>query len=356
MRADVGSAASDATEPEWRTLLRSSLRDPAELASRLELPDDWLAGSGEAQRAFPLRVPEPYLRRIEPGNPHDPLLRQIWPSVAESLPQPPGFVADPLAEHPAAHRGSHHSRRPRQPNALLHKYHNRALLLTTGACAIHCRYCFRRCYPYHESGSWRRALTELHGLEAAGRPVPAEIILSGGDPLLLDDARFADLLSGLEAIASIERLRLHTRVPIALPQRVTPPLLAQLANSRLQIVTVVHTNHAREIDSEVADALSELRSVSAVLLNQAVLLHDVNDDVESLTELSERLFTCGALPYYLHLLDPIIGAAHFQVEERRAQALAGALAARLPGYLVPRLAREEPGATAKRVLAITPPV
>lgn len=322
--------------PAWQQAFAQAISDPLELLELLELspaalgvPEDAAA----ARRQFPLRVPRGFAARMRPGDPGDPLLRQVLPVDREAR-RLPGFSADPLAEtaaHPAP--------------GLLHKYRGRALLVVTGACAIHCRYCFRRHFPYAESsgrGTWDRALEHL-----AADPSLVEVILSGGDPLSVSDGQLAELAQRLAAIPHVRRLRIHSRLPVVLPERVDEGLLDWLTGSRLQPVLVIHANHPREIDGTVVAALDRLRRAGVTLLNQAVLLRGVNDDGAVLEELSEVLFAAGVLPYYLHLLDRVDGAAHFEVPEPEARRLAADLARRLPGYLVPRLVREVPGAEAK---------
>jgi len=229
---------------------------------------------------------------------------------------------------------------------VLHKYHGRVLLMATGACAVHCRYCFRRHFPYAEANPvvdrWRQALDYIAGDDSI-----AEVILSGGDPLSMSDRRLADLTRRLDAIPHLRRLRLHTRLPIVLPERVNDELLDWLGATRLKTAVVVHANHANEIDSSVIAALSRLKASGAELLNQSVLLRGVNDSTEALMALSEKLFEAGVLPYYLHLLDKVQGAAHFEVEETAARCLMAELSRQVPGYLVPRLVREIPGAPGK---------
>ena len=234
---------------------------------------------------------------------------------------------------------------------LLTKYQGRALLVATGACAVHCRYCFRRHFPYADANpradGWRAALAAI-----AADPTIDEVILSGGDPLSLSDTRLSELVAALAALPQLKRLRIHTRQPVVLPERVDAALLAWLAPLRLQKVVVLHVNHAQELDASVADACAKLRDAGATLLNQSVLLRGVNDSVDALAALSERLFALGVLPYYLHQLDRVQGAAHFEVNDRTALALHAALTARLPGYLVPRLVREVAGAPAKQPIAV----
>jgi EF-P beta-lysylation protein EpmB len=282
------------------------------------------------------------------GDPRDPLLLQVLPVGRELLPRP-GFVADPLAERgglpaPAHPDGATRSVRPAR--GLLHKYRGRALLILTGACPIHCRYCFRRHFPYEEesaaAGGWEEALGYLEA-----DPSIEEVILSGGDPLLVPDRFLAELALRLAAIPHVKRLRIHSRTPVVLPERVDGDLLAWIGATRLAPVLVLHANHAREIDGAVAAAMADLKAAGVTLLNQSVLLAGVNDSASALTELSQALFEVGVLPYYLHLLDRVAGAAHFEVDEAAARRLMAEVASRLPGYLVPRLVREVPGAPAK---------
>lgn len=279
-------------------------------------------------------VPRGYAALMEPGNPNDPLLRQVLPVAAEGEIHP-GFSADPVGDTTAA-----------LAPGLLQKYRGRALLISTPACAIHCRYCFRRHYPYADAalgtGGEAAAIAAI-----AADPTITEVILSGGDPLMLDDETLAPLIHALSAIPHLDRLRIHTRLPVVLPERVTSALCRLLAGTRFKIVVVIHANHPRELSEAAAQALDRLRGVGAVLLNQSVLLRGINDAPDTLGGLSERLFRCGVLPYYLHLLDRVQGAAHFEVQEREARQLMSALRLRLPGYLVPRLVREEAGTGTK---------
>ncbi len=323
----------------WRSELAAAVRDPAELLALLELPAELLDGARRAGEVFPLRVPRGFVARMRKGEPRDPLLAQVLPLGLELEPAA-GFGEDPLAETLA-----------RRERGLLHKYRGRVLLLLTGACAVHCRYCFRRHFPYADeqlgTRGWGEALATI-----AADPTLEEVILSGGDPLSLADGPLAELAEGLEAIPHLSRLRLHTRQPVVLPERVDDDLLAWLSRGRLAKVMVLHSNHAQEIDATVARAVARLRETGIHLLNQTVLLRGVNDSVEALADLSLRLFEVGVLPYYLHLLDRVAGAAHFDLPEAEARRLAAGLAARLPGYLVPRLVREVPGAAAKVPLPI----
>jgi len=326
-------------QPNWRAELARAVDDPAELIQLLGLDAGLLPHARAAARSFPLRVPRGFVARMKRGDAADPLLRQVLPLGAE-LEQHPGFSTDPTGDLAVI-----------SAPGLLTKYQGRALLVTTGACAVHCRYCFRRHFPYADSNpradGWRTALAAI-----AADPTIDEVILSGGDPLSLSDTRLSELAAALAALPQLKRLRIHTRQPVVLPERVDDALLAWLAPLRLQKVVVLHANHAQELDAGVAHACAKLRDAGATLLNQSVLLRGVNDSVAALAALSERLFTLGALPYYLHQLDRVQGAAHFEVGDREALALHAALTARLPGYLVPRLVREVAGAPAKQPLAV----
>jgi EF-P beta-lysylation protein EpmB len=318
----------------WQTEMADAVRDPAELLSLLGLDPGWLEPARRAAAAFPLRVPRGFLARMRKGDPQDPLLRQVLP-LGEELVAVPGFSNDPVGDMPSiAARG------------LLHKYQRRVLLIATGACGVHCRYCFRRHFPYADetarSDDWREALDYLRA-----DPSINEVILSGGDPLTLSDERLAALAEALQGIPHIRRLRLHTRQPVVLPSRVDDSLLRWLAACRLQKVVVLHMNHAREMDDALREACTRLKGAQVLLLNQSVLLKGVNDSAAALAELSEALFGAGVLPYYLSLLDPVAGAAHFDVPEAKAIGLMAELRARLPGYLVPKLVREVPGAPSK---------
>jgi EF-P beta-lysylation protein EpmB len=323
-------------QPEgWQRELAEGFRLPSELLAALGL-DPALPGVDlAADNPFPQRVPVSYVRRMRYGDPADPLLRQVLPLLAEREPPPPGFLRDPVGDLAAE----------RAPG-VLRKYRGRALLITTGACAIHCRYCFRRHYPYGDAmraeDEWQAALEAIAGGEDL-----TEVILSGGDPLSLANHRLAALVERLEALPRLRRLRLHTRLPVVLPSRVDDALIRLLADTRLKPVVVIHANHPAEIDEEVRGALARLAAAGAILLNQSVLLRGVNDDAGVLAELSEALFEAGVTPYYLHMLDRVAGAAHFEVEQERAREIHAQLRGRLPGYLVPRLVREEPGADAK---------
>ena len=308
-----------------------------DLLAYLELPFEPLDRGGEAAGRFAFRVTAAFAGRMKKGDPGDPLLRQVLP-VAEELQDWPGFLADPVGDLLSV-----------AVPGLLHKYRGRALLIATGACAINCRYCFRREFPYAEAQLSRSREAEALAHVAADTSI-SEIILSGGDPLVLDDARLGALVDGLSAIPHVRRLRIHSRLPIVLPSRVTTGLAKILGGTRLKPVLVVHANHANEFDGAVGHALSRLRQVGVALLNQSVLLKGVNDTVEDLADLSETLFEHGVLPYYLHVLDKARGTGHFDLAEETALALWEDLRCRLPGYLVPRLVREVSGAPYKTLV------
>ncbi|OGT57138.1 MAG: EF-P beta-lysylation protein EpmB [Gammaproteobacteria bacterium RIFCSPHIGHO2_12_FULL_63_22] len=322
---------------DWRRAWRDAIRDPRELLELLDLPQVAARLSADAQAQFPMRVPRGFAMRMRRGDPADPLLRQVLPLDDEDR-LVPGFDLDAVGDA-AANAGT----------GILHKYRGRALLVATGSCAVHCRYCFRRHFPYAEqtaaANHWQAAIDFLRNDSSI-----SELILSGGDPLSLATGKLAELTGALRGIASLRRLRLHTRLPVVLPERVDATLLDWLRTLPWPVSIVIHANHPNEIDVEVAQALRRLRETGAVLLNQSVLLRGVNDDARVLAELSEVLFDAGVLPYYLHQLDRVAGVAHFEVDDQCARALHSELQSLLPGYLVPRLVREVAGAPGKTPL------
>lgn len=327
----VGGASGERT---WQRLLAGAVREVDELWRLLDLPHEGLPGARLAVRGFPLLVPRGYLARMRRGDPGDPLLRQILPQGDESM-VAAGYGMDPLGE-----AGSE------VVPGLLHKYRSRALLVTTGVCAVHCRYCFRRHFPYDALprgiARWQPALDWL-----ATHPEVDEVILSGGDPLILSDHTLSGLAQALASIPHLARLRVHTRLPVVLPERIDPALIAWLTGTRLTPVVVVHANHARDLAPDSANACRRLLTAGVVMLNQAVLLAGVNDSVSDLAALSRSCALAGVVPYYLHVLDRVQGAAHFACPDEQARELLRRLAGELPGYLVPRLVREEQGAAAK---------
>jgi EF-P beta-lysylation protein EpmB len=321
----------------WQHELAAAFTSAEDLIAALGLDGALVAPARAAAEKFRLRVPRGYVARMRHGDINDPLLRQILP-VEQELQPVADYSADPLGERSAV----------RAPG-LLQKYRGRALLIATSACAVHCRYCFRREFPYAEQTSDSARFSEALA-EIARDPTIEEIILSGGDPLSLSDARLQSLTTALSNIPHVRRLRVHTRQPIVLPSRVDAGLIEWLRTVRLPTVFVLHANHANEIDADVRRACADLRTAGVTLLNQTVLLRGVNDRAEVLAHLSRSLFEAGVLPYYLHVLDRVSGAAHFDVPDALAQRIAGELAATLPGYLVPRLVREVEGAPAKMTL------
>ncbi|MFK4015736.1 EF-P beta-lysylation protein EpmB [Cobetia marina] len=323
---------------DWRAQLRDVIRSPEALLDRLGLDHEWLPGARDGHALFSIRVPEAYASRIRPQDPNDPLLRQVLPLDSETDVLD-GYVTDPLEE-------AEHTPLP----GLIHKYTNRVLLMASGGCAINCRYCFRRHFPYEDHqpsrAQWQDILDYLRADERIH-----EVILSGGDPLVSPDRRLAWLVESLGEIPHLKRLRIHTRLPVVIPDRVNAELLDWLKATRLQKVLVIHSNHANELDTEVAAAMTRLKAAGVTLLNQSVILRGVNDSVETQTSLAERLFECGVLPYYLHAFDPVQGAAHFAVSDEDACALMEALLEHLPGFLMPRLVREIPGRRSKTPLS-----
>ncbi|WP_195440351.1 EF-P beta-lysylation protein EpmB [Klebsiella oxytoca] len=322
---------------DWLTQLADVVTSPDELLQLLNVDADanLLAGR-DAKRLFALRVPRAFIARMEPGNPNGPLLRQVLTSQEEFI-HAPGYSTDPLEEQ--------HSVVP----GLLHKYSNRALLLVKGGCAVNCRYCFRRHFPYAENQgtkrNWQKAMEYI-----AAHPELDEIIFSGGDPLMAKDHELDWLLTQLESIPHIKRLRIHSRLPIVIPARITDTLVARISASSLQVLLVNHINHANEIDTAFRRAMKSLRMAGVTLLNQSVLLRGVNDNARTLADLSNALFDAGVMPYYLHVLDRVQGAAHFMVSDEEARAIMRELLTLVSGYLVPKLAREIGGEPSKTPL------
>lgn len=324
--------------PDWQQALAEAIRDPHELLSLLGLSGELQAIERERISNFPLRVPRSYVAKMRYQDRDDPLLRQVFPAIEEGIASP-GFDLDPVGDHQAV-----------KSPGVLQKYHGRALLLMTGACAIHCRYCFRRHFPYSDSNPLASHWSETLKALAADSSI-SEVILSGGDPLSLTDNKLAAAISDLASIPHLQRLRIHTRLPVVLAERIDERLLEWIANTRLQVVMVIHANHANEIDPVAERALKRLQQAGCTLLNQTVLLAGINDSASALSQLSKRLFDAGVLPYYLHLLDRVQGAEHFDVDQSQAVELITQLRRQLPGYLVPRLVREEAGEPAKTVIA-----
>ncbi|MDP0561267.1 MAG: EF-P beta-lysylation protein EpmB [Candidatus Endonucleobacter sp. (ex Gigantidas childressi)] len=318
----------------WQEALSNSISTPQELLSLLELEPTLLPETIKADKQFALKVPRPFASRMEKGNPEDPLLLQVLP-LGKELSKTKGYSLDPLAENKQIPR-----------NGVIHKYYGRLLLITSGICAINCRFCFRRHFPYGKNQlvgeNWNNALSYI-----ASDNTIKEVILSGGDPLAASDKRLGKLVSDLSEISHVKTLRIHTRLPIVIPQRITREMLQWLTGSRLKPVVVIHCNHINEIDLSVEAALSKLQQAGVILLNQTVLLKGINDSSEALIALNQKLFHSSVLPYYLHLLDPVQGAAHFDVNDTIAKRLIKTIMAKSPGYLVPRLVREIAGCPCK---------
>lgn len=330
--------AQPETTPTWKTILSNSQLTTAELLQLLELDHHPLAAAS-AESLFALRVPAPYLAKIRKGDPHDPLLLQVLPQSAEHI-DVPGFDADPLDE-------KHYTPVP----GLIHKYQSRVLLITTQACAIHCRYCFRRSFPYaeHRRGrdDWQAALHYL-----AAHPEVNEVILSGGDPLMMSNTALAQLLEEIDQVPTITRIRIHSRLLSSLPQRVDEALLSTISQLSTKVILVTHCNHPNEIDQELTVAAEKLCRIGVTLLNQSVLLKHINDQPETLAELSEKLFNANILPYYLFTLDRVVGTHHFELKLSECKHIYRQLLALLPGYLVPKLMTEVPGCTSKTPVSL----
>ncbi len=325
----------NSTPSSWQQELRLAFTSPADLLNYLNLSND--LSDSQAESIFSLRVPLAYAKNMEKANRHDPLLLQVLP-LAEELNNPVDYLDDPVGDLPAL-----------KDNGLIHKYQDRVLFITTGACAINCRFCFRRNFPYGDSqlNSKNEVLAFQY---IADNPQINEVIFSGGDPLLLSDQRIQYLLQKLANISHIKRVRFHTRLPIVLPSRITRELINILQNTPLAIIIVTHCNHANELSIDVNNACLKLKQSNITLLNQSVLLKNINDNITALSQLSEQLFSCGILPYYLHSLDKAKGTAHFNVDQKKAIQLHQLLQKRLSGYLVPKLVKEEPGKASKTLL------
>jgi EF-P beta-lysylation protein EpmB len=322
--------------PQWRQALADAITDPVELLRELNLAPNLAARIAPANRQFKLKVTRSYLSRIRKADPNDPLLLQILPLLAETLPQPADYSNDPVGDGLAS-----------PIPGLIHKYQGRILLIATGACAIHCRFCFRRHFPYSDSRPLQGAALDYISSDTS----IDEVILSGGDPLMLSDQKLAEICQQLAEIPHIKRLRIHTRLPVVLPERITDTTLDWMTHTHLQIILVVHSNHAQELDKNVANGLKRMADAGTKLFNQSVLLKGINDQVSVLETLCRELFSINVQPYYLHLLDKVSGAAHFDVEHSIAVKIHAELGTRLPGYMLPRLVREEAGRAAKTIIS-----
>lgn len=326
-------------ETNWQQQYRDSITCLETLCSALHLDPAELPVSTAADRQFPLRVPWNYVRRIQRSDPNDPLLLQVLPHAQEEN-ESEDFRMDAVGDLESV-----------LAPGLLKKYNGRVLLLATSRCAVHCRFCFRRHFPYSSQNprrdAWLGALRKI-----AQDSTIREVILSGGDPLVLDDGELAELVRQLESIPHVMRLRIHTRLPVVIPARINSRLIEWVNRSRLKTVLAVHVNHPREIDSELQEKLTELSHARCHLLNQSVLLRNINDHPDTLARLSEKLFDSGVLPYYLHLPDKVQNTMHFEVREDQARKIMDELSARLPGYLVPKLVKEQPGHPCKTPLGL----
>ncbi len=325
-------------QENWKKDLASAISDPRKLLFILELPETTFQADFAARQLFPMRVPLSFVERMEKGNPKDPLFLQVMPKQQEFI-QKAGFIKDPLDEHESVVPG------------LLHKYTNRVLFIVRGGCAINCRYCFRRHFPYQDNSNnkheWQQAIDYIRS-----KPEIIEVIFSGGDPLMANDEQLGWLVEKLEQIPHLKRLRIHTRLPVVMPSRVTDEFVNLLKQSSLRCSVVLHINHPNELAAELPDALAKLTNAGISLYNQAVLLADINDNADDLVELHERLFDNRIQPYYLHVLDRVEGASHFEVPEEKAVTLMNELLLRLPGFLVPKLVREIGGEKSKTPIAI----
>ncbi|MDH5765084.1 MAG: EF-P beta-lysylation protein EpmB [Gammaproteobacteria bacterium] len=318
----------DSHTPDWQKQLSDAITDPLELLKLLRLSPEDFPACEQASKPFALKLPRSYINKIEPGNPDDPLLKQVMASAAE-LEISPTYTQDPVGDMKAM-----------PVPGLLHKYQGRVLLITTGACAIHCRYCFRRHFPYSENHSSKQQWKDTLGYIQQHSDIN-EVILSGGDPLVLSNNKLEQLIEGLSAIPHVNTLRIHSRIPVILPARITDSLASILTKSRLKTVVVIHANHPAEITELEQHALQNLHQAGILLLNQSVLLKGVNDCSVILSGLSHKLFACNTLPYYLHILDKVQGAQHFEVPRQKAIQLMKELRHKLPGYLVPELVEEK---------------
>ncbi|TLU67091.1 EF-P beta-lysylation protein EpmB [Thalassotalea litorea] len=323
----------------WQKELANVVTDARVLLQMLQIDEKTQEKHFCARRLFPLRVPRPFIQRMEKGNVNDPLLKQVMVQDLE-FEHVSGYSTDPLEEHDTVAEG------------LLHKYQNRVLMIVKSGCAVNCRYCFRRHFPYEDNSPnklrWQQALDYI-----ATHPQINEVIFSGGDPLMASDEHLSWLVTQLEKIAHVKRLRIHSRLPVVIPQRITPELVNLLKASRLKAVMVFHINHPNEIDDEFTRSIEPLRKAFIPLFNQSVLLKGINDSAQVLCQLSEALFDIGIQPYYLHLFDAVQGAAHFDVGDDEAKRIAQKMMAQLPGFLMPKLVREIAGEANKTLIPIT---
>lgn len=330
---DIQPPKALTTTPLWQQQLNQAISDPLKLVEALSLDPQVFELHIKARRLFAMRVPQPFIDKMKKGDQNDPLFKQVMPDNDEFL-TPKGFSADPLGEQQTAIAG------------LLHKYKTRVLVIFRGGCAINCRYCFRRHFPYGDNNINKQKLNDIIDY-VKQNPQINEVILSGGDPLMAKDQHIQWFFDALSTIDTITRIRIHTRLPVVIPARITPSLTQLFATSNKKIIMVLHINHPNEIDETLINALKPLTEAKVTLLNQAVLLKDVNDEVQTQVDLSEKLFTANILPYYLHVLDKVTGASHFEVTEEKAKKLMREMIKELPGFLMPKLVREIAGQPSK---------
>lgn len=317
----------------WQKELANVVTCPKVLLEMVGLSSQVHENDIKARSLFPVRVPLPFIKKIRHGDANDPLLLQVMPRHQEFLTKS-GFNKDPLLEQDNNQPG------------LLHKYKSRVLVMFKTGCAVNCRYCFRRHFPYQENQLNKRSLIDALSYIKSDKNIN-EVILSGGDPLMAKDDAISWFLDELEQIPQIKRMRIHSRLPVVIPARITEQLCERLAKSPLKIIFVNHINHANEIDNDFKSAMNMLKQANVLLLNQAVILKDVNDTVDAQINLSEALFDADVMPYYLHLLDKVEGASHFDIDEAQAIKIMAELLEALPGFLVPKLVREIGGQKSK---------
>jgi EF-P beta-lysylation protein EpmB len=334
--SEIITVDNTADLPNWQKELNNAVKNPLQLLQLLNISPQSVPLSDAARKSFAMLVPLPFIKKMKMGDINDPLLKQVLPIRDEELVSP-NYTTDPLQEHNSAIPG------------LLHKYQSRVLLILKSGCAVNCRYCFRRHFPYQDNNINKKQLQEvIHYIKK--HPEVNEVILSGGDPLMSKDDFLQFVIDQLEPLVQLKRLRLHTRLPVVIPSRITDRLANMLQRSRFNVICVLHINHANEIDQTFQDAIYKLHQAGVQLLNQGILLKGVNDNSQSLIALSEALFAAHILPYYLFLLDKVQGAQHFDIDEMKAKRLIQEMNTALPGYLVPKLSREIAGEKSKTVI------
>lgn len=325
-------------ETHWQKELANCFTNLESLLNYLQINTQELAINvsqhSRARKLFAMRVPRPFADLMQIGNWHDPLLQQVLPQLAEFI-EKPGFVSDPLQEQNNPHTG------------LIHKYKSRILLIVRGGCAVNCRYCFRRHFPYQENHLSSSEYQEVINYIQVDKQLN-EVIFSGGDPLMAKDQHLAALAKQIDNIEHIKRLRIHTRLPVVIPSRINAEFLSWIAALSVKPIIVLHINHANEVSQALKEKCALLIQAGVTLLNQSVLLKGINDNADALEDLSEALFSAHIMPYYLHMFDPVKGASHFDVDNTQAKLIMAELIKRLPGFLLPKLVREiagQPGKT-----------